>query len=291
MTTMPPPHTSARGFSHLNDASSRLGNDLRLSWQHTLANLTSPRGAQTATQATACKTDPTVPALEPARLHALAMGELGQRLMAVKVGSGWNLQADGVNLLANPLIPPNAAELAQAVANMPPPPKAADLPGLLGQRDWISIYFAQDLGWVPAQHGLVLDLLDVAVNVAMVPTFGIKLGAAVARPWEVSGTRKRLFDPPWHPSWPSGHGVAAFLCSDLLKALTGADAAMQLRLDELAQWIAENRERGQVHTALDTAAGRQVGQAVAGWLVRLATTNCTDGSPWTSLFEAARKTL
>jgi hypothetical protein len=134
-------------------------------------------------------------------------------------------------------------------------------------------------------------MMDIANCIVMLPTFAIKNGANIPRPWQLGKRRDPIIDRLWHASWPSGHASIAHLNAHLLGAIAGADAPQRARLDQIASLIASNRERALVHTPLDSAAGEELGSAVGRWLVESATTSCDSHRVWASLYELARRQL
>ncbi len=287
MTALPPPRMSRNGLRSLQDVSSEFGNDLRASWQRTLTKLTWPKG-QFITPAASRQADAAGGALETSDLYARVFAELMPRLRVSNPGADWKVQADGVGICS--LAPPSLAQVEIAADALVEAP-LVDLPGLRGQRDWIGIYFAQELGLDPVRHGPVLDLIDIVSGIVMLPTFALKNGANIPRPWDIGARRAPIIDKIWHASWPSGHATAAYAFARVLGQLTGADATAQVRLDQLAGVVATFRERALVHTPLDSAAGKELGTAVADWLVDAATTGSAVNPAWASLHELARQRL
>lgn len=288
MTSIPPPQMSRNGLRSLRDVESGFGNELRESWQRTLTKLTLPRGGFATPGPAPCKADAAIGGLESSELYARVFAEMMPRLHTLKPGAEWKVRADGAELCS--LLQPNLQDV-RAAANALVAAPALDRPGLRGQRDWIGIYFAHELTLDPARHGLVLDLIDIAAGIVMLPTFALKNGANIPRPWDIGVGRAPIIDKIWHASWPSGHATAAYVFAHVLGALAGADAVEQARLDQLAGVVATFRERALVHTPLDSDAGRILGTAVGTWLVEAATTDCATHPDWASLYELARQQL
>lgn len=288
MTVIIPPRMSQTGLEHLLDHSRPVGNLLRASWVISQGRLKKPAGARKTPDTAQCKPAPTVGSMEPSEMHAAIMAEMGPRITTSRNGSDWRLHLDGTQTA--PITQPSLPDVATAVGGLVKEPLATRA-GLRGQRDWVAIYFARLLGFQPGSHAAVLDLLDCAVNLAMGPTFALKNGAKIPRPLDVDPTLEEVVERLWHASWPSGHAAAAYTIATVLGRLTGADAAEQERLDELADMVAVNREKALVHTPLDSNAGRMVGQAVGQWLADSATTGCKTHPTWASLWEAARQQL
>lgn len=287
MTVIIPPRMSQTGLKQLRNHLEPRGNALRDSWQVTRRKLTgSPLGTKPGPQP-GCNFDPGIPTLHPAVLHRVLMGDMVARIQVVNSttsSTGWDVLLDGA--VAVTLTPPTLPQVAAAAALLNAEPRRAR-PGLLGQRDWVAVYFAELFQLDPVQHALVLDLLDIATNIAMVPAFQVKLLADIPRPEDLVDLPETVIDCPWHPSWPSGHATAAYTISTVLAKLTGATAVPAL----LAHRISKGREAALVHTHLDSDAGKSLGEAIGNWLHTSATTQCATHQAWASLWEAARASL
>jgi hypothetical protein len=289
MTSIPPPNMCRAGLRHVNNVGSDFGNELRTSWQRLFARLTPPRGSFSTPGAAKCTADPAIGALETSELYARVFAEMMPRLHTARNAAVWSVHADGTEICR--LVQPALADV-QVAADALVAASNPDRPGLRGQRDWIGVYFAQELALDPVRHGLVLDLLDIVSGIVMLPTFALKNGADIPRPWAIGkGRLPIIIDKLWHASWPSGHATAAYAFAHVLGRLAGADAAEQVRLDQLAGAIATFRELALVHTPLDSAAGQALGNAVGAWLVEAATTHCADHPAWAALYELARQQL
>lgn len=298
MTMLPPPKHSVRGLLLLQTVDPN-GQELRDSWTQTLGEIAlSLPATRTPPAASVPSPDPVVGGYDSGEKIQAAISEVGLRLCARRLPADpktgelrWSVDADGTSIaqVAEPLMA-DAQAAATSLSGLPVPPMA----GLLGQRNWIAVYFMHHIGLAPVQHRPLLDLMDAALNVVMLPIFTIKNTAQIPRPWVLE---PRL-DPPridkgplWHSSFPSGHATQAHACARLLGKLVGADANLQGNLDQLAAVIAGNREKAWVHTALDSAAGRVIGNALGQWLHEAATVHKATFPAWASMQEYARRQL
>lgn len=291
MTVILPPKMTQRGLAQLKDAGNPQGSLLRASLDHSRRRIRDPRGTQAGSAAGACAGSPAPLPPDEVDLHAAIAGEFaGKFAISPEPLGKWKVTFDGSSVTLDR--PPTNAEIALEILSMGTEP-ANSREGLRGQQEWIGVYFAEDFGWVSPKHDAVFRLIDVVVNIVMMPTFMLKHAAGVKRPYEVEKQLEEVIPRPWHPSWPGGHASAAHALAVVLTALAGADPIESTRMATWAYLIAANRELALVHTRADTVAGRELGQAVGQWLIDRATKQpgCTKFKLWASLWEEARKTL
>ncbi|MFY9512364.1 MAG: hypothetical protein WAQ05_15450 [Rubrivivax sp.] len=300
MAVLPPPRSSFRALLRLRNASDPDGQELRDSWSQTLTELGAPAGQAANRPASSWPSpDPAVGNYDAGEKIQAAVSEVGQRLCALRtqvVVDGvervdWTIQGNGASLVT--VREPTLAEATQAAQDLLLI-TAPSLPGMRGQRNAVVAYFAHHLALVPSQHAAVLELLDAAVNVALPPVFTIKNTALVPRPWalETMLLPERLERAPlWHSSFPSGHAVGAYTTATLLSRMVGANQVLSDTSSALARIVARNRERGWVHTRLDSDAGQAIGVALGNWLYEAATSQAATYPLWASMQEYARQSL
>jgi membrane-associated phospholipid phosphatase len=290
MTTMPPPKQSFHGLKALENTSDPLGDSLRDSWSDSFAlPLIAPGAVSTPVPPSAL--DPALQHIDSTAKWSRAFADLMPRVTAVEDAKtrAWSVQGNGTAFGAA-VSPPDPAALTQAMDRLRRQAWRST-GGIAGQRDWIPIYFAKALGLNTGSHGRILDLLDIALGVTMIPVFRIKNSANVLRPWQLDPNVRPRIPHLWHSSFPSGHAAGAHVCAAMLIGLANPGAADRVRLHALAQVIAKNRELANVHTDLDSDAGREVGQAVGQWLLSAALTAGGPYAVWPSLYEYARQEL
>jgi hypothetical protein len=102
---------------------------------------------------------------------------------------------------------------------------------------------------------------------------------ACPRPAEYSSQVQPMIATPGHGAMPSGHATEAFMVARVLEALVGPvyDAAIPAKplarpelndqLQRQAARIAINRTVAGLHFPVDSAAGRLLGEALAGYFV------------------------
>jgi membrane-associated phospholipid phosphatase len=161
----------------------------------------------------------------------------------------------------------------------------ADLRGdraaeILAQAGFPMPFWASVIGLHEHRHKKTLQLLDIALMLAIHVEMRFKHIFASPRPVEFSPQIQPLIPTPGHGSWPSGHATEAFLVATVLEALLNAatpkgkppnGSASQEQLQRLAARIAVNRTVAGLHFPVDSAAGRLLGTALAEFLVARAT--------------------
>jgi membrane-associated phospholipid phosphatase len=91
---------------------------------------------------------------------------------------------------------------------------------------------------------------------------------ACKRPVDLSSQIQPMIPTPGHATWPSGHATEAFtIIITVLMALLPEGHKYKEQLERLAARIAVNRTVAGVHFPVDSAAGRLLGTALAGYFV------------------------
>jgi hypothetical protein len=279
MTALPPPQQTRQGLHAFLDDRNRLGEELRKSWRDTEDEVDEP--------------DPDVLPRNKQEAGAARYEDVLAELISALSASRnekqiWSVLAETTVLTTLSEAEPRHAQVIEAILRLPGTPPA-NLNGILGQRDWVAVYFAKALDLHPVDHDQVLDLLDAAVSATMMPVFAIKNVAKIPRPWQVVPGISPHIGLLWHSSYPSGHAAAAHVCAELLVKMLDAGPVRASRLRKLAYIISKNRERALVHTDLDTKAGREIGEGVATWLVEQG--SGTTRPAWAALFQKALRQL
>ena len=140
-------------------------------------------------------------------------------------------------------------------------------------------FWASMIGLHEHRHKKTLQLLDLAFGLAVHVEMRFKHIFAIPRPEAFSPQIQPMIPTPGHGSWPSGHATEAFLSATLIETLldaasphgshNGADSREQLQ--RLAARIAVNRTVAGLHYPVDSAVGRQLGTALAEFVVARAT--------------------
>lgn len=165
-------------------------------------------------------------------------------------------------------------ELVAAYADL----RADRLPEIVDQLAAPVAYWSSVLGLAAHRHTRTLQLIDLAIGLAIHVEMRIKHIFAVRRPGEFSPQIQPVIPTPGHGSWPSGHATEAFAVAPMLEALLNQarpgkhdGTACHLQLQRLAARIAINRTVAGVHYPVDSAAGRLLGTSLAEFLVARAT--------------------
>ncbi|WP_332775449.1 phosphatase PAP2 family protein [Polaromonas sp.] len=136
----------------------------------------------------------------------------------------------------------------------------AQIPG--GLAFWASI-----IGLQAHRHKYTLELLELAMSLAIHVEMRFKHAFACPRPDTLSPQIQSMIPSPGHASWPSGHSTEAFLTATLLQALLPQGSKYQEQLQRLAARIAVNRTVAGLHYPVDSAVGRLLGTILAEFLV------------------------
>jgi membrane-associated phospholipid phosphatase len=190
---------------------------------------------------------------------------------------------------------PTGAVLATAIASMwqndfignPSPELAKEIQ--LQDLD-VELWLAMLVGMSPKTHPVSLDLLDAATGAVAYPLHLAKHLLNVPRPVTAAPPGLAPLVPtPGHASYPSGHATVSHAMAKLLADLTGAPTASKDALIEAADRIALNRQVAGLHTAPDTAAGRELGGLLGEWMIEAATVHAIHFPRWATLYAAASK--
>lgn len=161
---------------------------------------------------------------------------------------------------------------------------------IVAQASDAGLFIAIALGLNPVEFRHFLMLFDVLELVLAVPLYEAKLHLDVNRPntWLPEGSGIETVVPvPSHQSFPSGHMSYATALVEMLIRVLPFQEAQTKYLRQLATRIGHNRELAGLHTDLDTAAGRQLGGALGGWLAD-ASRSPNQYPKWATLVAAAQ---
>jgi membrane-associated phospholipid phosphatase len=131
-------------------------------------------------------------------------------------------------------------------------------------------YWNQHAARLLMEHGLAGDplaaartfaLLNVAIHDTGVACWDAKYAYWTIRPFQLDPQFRPAFTPPNHPSYPAAHACYSNAAATVLGSLFPRDAAS---LTPLAREAGESRIWAGIHYPGDVAAGRQLGEAVAG---------------------------
>jgi hypothetical protein len=115
-----------------------------------------------------------------------------------------------------------------------------------------------------------LELLNLAIRLAISVEMRFKHALAVPRPVQYSPQIQPMLLTPGHSSFPSGHSTEAHCVATVLMALRGVSAqdALGQQLLRQAARIAINRTVAGVHFPMDSWAGKVLGTTLAEYLVQ-----------------------
>lgn len=238
----------------------------------------------------------------------LASTELSAR---VRTSAGAWTEAGGIPSAEVRMWLSDSAAAADFTAGLPPRPPAACLasvnavPATIRKRPpgrdgliWAAVSFPQllygfglGLRKSKPRQDYTCMVLDVVPMVVTTLVQALKYATKVPRPRDYPGATGFPADVDWPPvikvplysSYPGGHATTAYALATVLQPVTGVDATA---LSKLAGELSLDRESAGLHTGIDTAAGRAIGEAVGKWMVQAA------GKPlafpiWSALFCAA----
>ena len=144
---------------------------------------------------------------------------------------------------------------------------------ILAQISGCSTFWASIVGLTAHRHKYTLELLDLAMYLALHVEMRFKHAFACPRPVELSPQIQPMIPTPGHSSWPSGHATEAYLTCALLQALMPHGSKYQEQLERLAARIAVNRTVAGLHYPVDSAVGRLLGTSLADFFIA----RCTGG--------------
>jgi hypothetical protein len=140
---------------------------------------------------------------------------------------------------------------------------------ILSQMSGAAPFWASVVGIQPQRHKYTLEVLSLALSLAWHIEMRFKHAFACPRPVEYSPQVQPMIATPGHGAFPSGHATEAFMVARVLQQLTdppqGGETDTQLQRQ--AARIAINRTVAGVHFPVDSAAGRLLGEALAGYFV------------------------
>ena len=123
----------------------------------------------------------------------------------------------------------------------------------------------------PTRTPRTLELLGVAMQLAVSIEMRVKHELACWRPVEYSPLVQPMITTPGHGSLPSGHATQAYMLAHVLQTLLGLEGqphhATVRQLQRQAARIATNRVIAGVHFPVDSIAGRLLGVALGEFFV------------------------
>jgi PAP2 superfamily len=121
----------------------------------------------------------------------------------------------------------------------------------------------------PHRHKYTVEVIGLALSLAWQVEMRFKHAFACPRPVEYSPQVQPMITTPGHGSLPSGHSTEAFTVARVLQSLLGAAQGSETdhQLQRQAARIAINRTVAGLHFPVDSAAGRLLGEALAGYFV------------------------
>jgi membrane-associated phospholipid phosphatase len=157
--------------------------------------------------------------------------------------------------------------------------RADALGEIVAQHEDFASYFFSLLTLDPAGYPATNLLINIASIVGVFTALRFKNGVAKSngyagyeprpRPSQVCPALSPPVPVPGHPSYPSGHSTEAHLIEGVLNEMftgTAQAATMAIDLAALADRIARNREIAGVHYPSDSAAGKQLANAILPYM-------------------------
>ncbi len=141
---------------------------------------------------------------------------------------------------------------------------------ILSQIPQLMSYWTTLAGLHPSRTRWTLELLNLAIRLAISVEVRFKHALALPRPVQYSPQIQPMLLTPGHSSFPSGHSTEAHCVAVVLMALRGAsskDVLGQQLLRQAAR-IAINRTVAGVHFPIDSWAGKVLGTTLADYLVQ-----------------------
>lgn len=131
---------------------------------------------------------------------------------------------------------------------------------------WISICNLH-----PQRTPKTIELIETALKLAVLVVMRFKQALACPRPIEYSPNLQPILLTPGYSALPSGHATESHLVARLLRELLDQPSICPLaeQLDALAARITENRVIAGLHFPIDGAAGRMLGDTLAGFFTAL----------------------
>jgi len=128
-------------------------------------------------------------------------------------------------------------------------------------------FWAGIVGLQPHRHRHTLELITLALMLAVDVHMRCKHVFACPRPVAWSPQIQPLIPTPGHSSWPSGHATEIHTVIAVLDALLPHAQAVREPLQRVAARIAVNRTVAGLHFPVDSAAGRVLGEALGAFFV------------------------
>ena len=140
---------------------------------------------------------------------------------------------------------------------------------ILTQMSGAAPFWASVVGIQAHRHKYTLEVLGLALSLAWLVEMRFKHAFACPRPVEYSPQIQPMIATPGHGALPSGHATEAFMVARVLQKLTNPPQGSETRaqLKRQAARIAINRTVAGLHFPVDSAAGRLLGEALAGYFV------------------------
>ncbi len=130
-------------------------------------------------------------------------------------------------------------------------------------------FFSSVVNIQPHKHKYTIEIIGLSLSFAYQSVMHFKHILACPRPIEYSPQIQPLINTPGHSSLPSGHATEAFIVARVLQILVGSseDSAVNAQLQRQAARIAINRTVAGLHFPVDSAAGRLLGESLAGYFI------------------------
>jgi hypothetical protein len=134
----------------------------------------------------------------------------------------------------------------------------------------------------PSRTPRTLELMNMALLLAVNVEMQFKHALACWRPIEYSAQVQPLITTPGHGTLPSGHSTQAYIVAKVLQSLLGLPDAhpISIQLQRQSARIATNRVVAGVHFPVDSMAGRLLGDTLGEYFVA----RCKTGAQWTPRF-------
>jgi membrane-associated phospholipid phosphatase len=132
----------------------------------------------------------------------------------------------------------------------------------------------------PSRTPRTLELLGMAIQLAVSVEMRFKHELACWRPIEYSPHVQPMITTPGHGSLPSGHATQAYILAHVLQRLLDVPAQhpTAIQLQRQAARIATNRVVAGVHFPIDSIAGRLLGWALGEYFLRRCGVRPKEGS-------------
>jgi hypothetical protein len=144
---------------------------------------------------------------------------------------------------------------------------------VLSQIPQLVTYWTSIAGLHPSRTRYTLELMGVAIRLAIQVEMRFKHAFAFPRPVQFSAQVQPMIQTPSHSSFPSGHATEAHCVARTLIAISGRgeDSPLGRMLLKQAARIAIDRTVAGVHFPIDSGGGQVLGSCLAEYLVSRAT--------------------